>query len=87
MLGDYAPLFQVLDSDEHTARRKALSSTVCCKTNTPQLSHDTENYQYAMKHALLLENAVDHRVSELNQTLKVKFADTGSRFNWADWNR
>lgn len=28
MLGDYAPLFQILDSDEHTARRKALSSTV-----------------------------------------------------------
>ena len=28
MLGDYAPLFQILDSDEHIARRKALSSTV-----------------------------------------------------------
>lgn len=87
MLGDYAPLFQILDSDEHTARRKALSPTVCHESYTPQLSLDTETDQYAMKHALLLETAVDHRVSELNQTLQVKFADTGTRFNWAEWNR
>ena len=40
-----------------------------------------------MKHALLLENVVDQCILQLNDMLKTKFADTSTKFNWADWNR
>lgn len=35
----------------------------------------------------MLEDVVDQRVLELNSKLKLKFADSTARFDWAEWNR
>ena len=88
MLGDYAPLFQILGNEEHAARRKALSSTVShARIHLRFLEKLTDDGQYAMRHALMLEDVVDQRVLELNEKLKINFADSGARFDWAEWNR